>query len=36
MLNDKECEEIYLKWIEYLIFGRQMVMILYYDRVIVY
>lgn len=25
MLNDKECEEIYLKWIEHLISGKQMV-----------
>lgn len=24
MLNDKECEEIYLKWIEHLISGKQM------------
>lgn len=36
MLNDKECEEIYLKWIEHLISGKQMVITPHYDRVLVY
>lgn len=36
MLNDKECEEIYLKWIEHLISGKQMVITPHYDRVLLY